>query len=114
MAVHTAPNPHADWARTRSGALPENTTMDTPKDRKSTRLNSSHLEISYAGFCLKKKSIVLIFTSGTDILQARQVVQDRLLLPLNTLPTSAGTAFSFPPFSATRVPSLIALTWHYI
>src|SRR5256885_6186871 len=31
MAVHTAPNPHADWARTRSGALPENTTMDTPK-----------------------------------------------------------------------------------
>src|SRR5690349_23128142 len=28
----------------------------TPKaDRKSTRLNSSHVEISYAVFCLKKK-----------------------------------------------------------
>src|ERR1022692_3560029 len=27
-----------------------------PKDRKSTRLNSSHLVISYAVFCLKKKS----------------------------------------------------------
>src|SRR5690606_41317813 len=26
------------------------------KDRKSTRLNSSHVKISYAGFCLKKKS----------------------------------------------------------
>src|SRR5256885_11910616 len=26
-----------------------------PKDRKSTRLNSSHLVISYAVFCLKKK-----------------------------------------------------------
>src|SRR5690349_22201114 len=26
-----------------------------PKDRKSTRLNSSHVEISYAVFCLKKK-----------------------------------------------------------
>src|SRR5256885_13259920 len=26
-------------------------------DRKSTRLNSSHLVISYAVFCLKKKSI---------------------------------------------------------
>src|ERR1039458_4493075 len=26
-----------------------------PKDRKSTRLNSSHLGISYAGFCLEKK-----------------------------------------------------------
>src|SRR5204862_8077616 len=26
-----------------------------PLDRKSTRLNSSHVEISYAVFCLKKK-----------------------------------------------------------
>src|SRR2546426_3576347 len=28
-----------------------------PVDRKSTRLNSSHLVISYAVFCLKKKKI---------------------------------------------------------
>src|SRR5256885_11801097 len=27
-----------------------------PQDRKSTRLNSSHLVISYAVFCLKKKN----------------------------------------------------------
>src|SRR5690554_7536196 len=27
----------------------------TPIDRKSTRLNSSHVRISYAVFCLKKK-----------------------------------------------------------
>src|SRR2546426_7793114 len=27
-----------------------------PRDRKSTRLNSSHLVISYAVFCLKKKN----------------------------------------------------------
>src|SRR5690606_41582908 len=26
------------------------------EDRKSTRLNSSHVKISYAGFCLKKKN----------------------------------------------------------
>src|SRR5690606_41832548 len=26
-----------------------------PEDRKSTRLNSSHVQISYAVFCLKKK-----------------------------------------------------------
>src|SRR5690242_21624386 len=26
-----------------------------PEDRKSTRLNSSHMSISYAVFCLKKK-----------------------------------------------------------
>src|SRR5437660_3009760 len=28
------------------------------RDRKSTRLNSSHVAISYAVFCLKKKKIV--------------------------------------------------------
>src|SRR5436305_13202224 len=27
-----------------------------PEDRKSTRLNSSHVRISYAVFCLKKKT----------------------------------------------------------
>src|SRR5690606_41689330 len=27
-----------------------------PRDRKSTRLNSSHVKISYAVFCLKKKT----------------------------------------------------------
>src|SRR5256885_8620242 len=31
----------------------------TPRDRKSTRLNSSHLVISYAVFCLKKKKTYL-------------------------------------------------------
>src|SRR5690349_24137530 len=29
-------------------------------DRKSTRLNSSHVEISYAVFCLKKKNMIII------------------------------------------------------
>src|SRR3712207_8489848 len=29
-----------------------------PADRKSTRLNSSHANISYAVFCLKKKTII--------------------------------------------------------
>src|SRR5256885_12246441 len=29
-----------------------------PGDRKSTRLNSSHLVISYAVFCLKKKNAI--------------------------------------------------------
>src|SRR2546426_4645749 len=32
-----------------------NTESGTFQDRKSTRLNSSHLVISYAVFCLKKK-----------------------------------------------------------
>src|ERR1035441_115777 len=42
--------------------------MDGP-DRKSTRLNSSHLGISYAVFCLKKKqyeAILMIIGSAAD------------------------------------------------
>src|SRR2546426_1199394 len=35
--------------------LTDVTVMSNPEDRKSTRLNSSHLVISYAVFCLKKK-----------------------------------------------------------
>src|SRR5688500_20315424 len=34
-----------------------NTSRRPTADRKSTRLNSSHLVISYAVFCLKKKNI---------------------------------------------------------
>src|SRR2546430_5601455 len=33
----------------------QNTLLDPFPDRKSTRLNSSHSQISYAVFCLKKK-----------------------------------------------------------
>src|SRR3712207_8753975 len=33
--------------------------LDEVQDRKSTRLNSSHANISYAVFCLKKKSLLL-------------------------------------------------------
>src|SRR5690349_22825756 len=32
------------------------------RDRKSTRLNSSHVEISYAVFCLKKKNVIISTT----------------------------------------------------
>src|SRR5256885_8334835 len=37
-----------------------------PSDRKSTRLNSSHLVISYAVFCLKKKKSPLHFPPVAD------------------------------------------------
>src|SRR5256885_9673382 len=42
-------------------------------DRKSTRLNSSHLVISYAVFCLKKKKKILRLTAYS------RYDQDRLL-----------------------------------
>src|SRR3712207_8140508 len=36
---------------------PEHRPLPVHEDRKSTRLNSSHANISYAVFCLKKKKI---------------------------------------------------------
>src|SRR3712207_7343401 len=38
----------------------------TRRDRKSTRLNSSHANISYAVFCLKKKIIVQSCTAPVE------------------------------------------------
>src|SRR5256886_10179580 len=40
---------------TRSVRLRRRATSSSAEDRKSTRLNSSHSQISYAVFCLKKK-----------------------------------------------------------
>src|SRR6267142_4255696 len=36
------------------------------RDRKSTRLNSSHMSISYAVFCLKKKKRIYEFLQKQD------------------------------------------------
>src|SRR5436305_7002912 len=41
--------------RLRPGRLNEDRVPEDGLDRKSTRLNSSHVRISYAVFCLKKK-----------------------------------------------------------
>src|SRR5439155_2745301 len=40
----------SEWITDKAGC-----TFFRPSDRKSTRLNSSHVAISYAVFCLKKK-----------------------------------------------------------
>src|SRR5256885_6407263 len=44
----------------------DSTASPEVQDRKSTRLNSSHLVISYAVFCLKKKNIKLTHTHVSD------------------------------------------------
>src|SRR5256885_3140455 len=41
-------------------------------DRKSTRLNSSHLVISYAVFCLKKKNLIVVAHGCCPARQAPQ------------------------------------------
>src|SRR5699024_88011 len=55
---------HVPFCSTRCGYCDFNTytagelgSATSPVDRKSTRLNSSHVSISYAVFCLKKKKI---------------------------------------------------------
>src|SRR5256885_3431424 len=44
---------------------------DLYRDRKSTRLNSSHLVISYAVFCLKKKRQIALTLQGAPYLHHR-------------------------------------------
>src|SRR5690349_22049009 len=53
------------------------------KDRKSTRLNSSHVEISYAVFCLKKKIIqIMSLAMGVSILHYHKFVLHSPYTPL--------------------------------
>src|SRR5438874_10593818 len=54
--VYLAHQNQPEWACAECGALgPLYDHQPEREDRKSTRLNSSHVEISYAVFCLKKK-----------------------------------------------------------
>src|SRR6266571_7944507 len=53
--------PYTTLCRSRCRQLPERRDSggghrNAERDRKSTRLNSSHMSISYAVFCLKKKN----------------------------------------------------------
>src|SRR3989449_7007340 len=49
----------SDGAPSRTESRSPRTALRSRGDRKSTRLNSSHGYISYAGFCLKKKNVEL-------------------------------------------------------
>src|SRR2546430_3294917 len=54
------------WCPRTPEQVQEITASEWAQDRKSTRLNSSHSQISYAVFCLKKKN-----NSRCEVLQAR-------------------------------------------
>src|SRR5437773_3857049 len=73
-AAERARGPGRSAARRRAAA---------DRDRKSTRLNSSHITSSYAVFCLKKKTNVIIARS----LGAPFSVSDRLDNALHTIAT---------------------------
>src|SRR5256885_2945456 len=49
-----------------------------PLDRKSTRLNSSHLVISYAVFCLKKKELNCVAGENADLAENLWPLEEQL------------------------------------
>src|SRR5439155_21256760 len=59
----------SSFSTTSATSIPRTTSPDSREggkdrtDRKSTRLNSSHVAISYAVFCLKKKILSSTFTT---------------------------------------------------
>src|SRR5256885_8360310 len=77
-------------------------------DRKSTRLNSSHLVISYAVFCLKKKTIYLTILIAIGA-RTLSTLTDRFRITL--LVQIAACVFSpHPPYTlSASVPTLIGL-----
>src|SRR2546426_8955947 len=57
IEIKAAGAPESRWQQPFDAAVTDvfQVQADIARDRKSTRLNSSHLVISYAVFCLKKK-----------------------------------------------------------
>src|SRR5256885_10694916 len=82
--------------------------IDVPpqSDRKSTRLNSSHLVISYAVFCLKKKK----HTASDNILLDRSPIRCYWSSPATT--TSSSTSHASSVLSRARLSSMIPATMH--
>src|SRR5438552_9173419 len=73
--------------RSAAGTTPSNrtspSTFPNTRDRKSTRLNSSHQIISYAVFCLKKKNVLadtLHPASLHRVMRERQIFDQVFLL----------------------------------
>src|SRR2546430_2805239 len=61
-----------------SSGVSSSSSRDGRADRKSTRLNSSHSQISYAVFCLKKKNTNIV-ASHVSILLNRYQSQPTIL-----------------------------------
>src|SRR5437870_8962189 len=66
--LHRSPTGSRSWAtaRTATPVCP----AGVRKDRKSTRLNSSHVAISYAVFCLKKKIALAVKAHVDAVVEA--------------------------------------------
>src|SRR5947209_1938713 len=76
-----------------------------PGDRKSTRLNSSHANISYAVFCLKKKRRATTKLACPE----RIVAVPSTALPLRNWTVPVGVAFRKVTVSVVEAPELASI-----
>src|SRR5256886_2135659 len=89
------------------------------KDRKSTRLNSSHIQISYAVFCLKKKKNTHTLLPPRQLPPISRPRRQHPRLPPPTTPTTSDrvlpVAQHLPSFSArTAAPSRPTCTHEWV
>src|SRR5437773_3907471 len=77
--------------------------MGFVEDRKSTRLNSSHITISYAAFCLKKKIRRSCSTCATISSSASPAGAERPKPESSAWPPPTTRAFPSPPWPALRI-----------
>src|SRR5256885_12817904 len=75
-----APAPRGHQRRTRGARAGEHTRtgrsgVRSGRDRKSTRLNSSHLVISYAVFCLKKKKNISLHVNEQHLMTQQRITR---------------------------------------
>src|SRR5215475_13364205 len=72
------------------------------QDRKSTRLNSSHVKISYAVFCLKKKKQSPISRAPPEIQRLPKCLTPTLLFSLMIRPPPSSTLFPYTTLFRSR------------
>src|SRR6266496_4132038 len=87
------------------------------RDRKSTRLNSSHVEISYAVFCLKKKKAmslglaeIALYLVGPDLRRWQLTAKHRVVPAINASSKTKGgfiqVVFFFNDTATTEIYTL--------
>src|SRR3712207_7951298 len=76
------------------------------KDRKSTRLNSSHANISYAVFCLKKKTLYESSSCASFPSAKNATITPVLVLRICLPPTTVSSSSSpyLKPLSTPKFP----------
>src|SRR5579884_728214 len=86
------------------------------EDRKSTRLNSSHVAISYAVFCLKKKKTTRPGTTGSSTITASPAMVTTASSLSSALPRTSSAPASHSPipffFNDTATTEIYTLSLH--